>query len=182
MYLVRNSWCPPSRTSRKSCSRHMFFHARKLKIGKQLKNYIYLWSMMSGMTSFSNYSVRNCQSPQCTALRTGYSWHTFIHATELNLVHKSSFKYFNDPNCYEWLHPQSIQSGSMDLLYIYLGGDSWSAKGHQLFTGTKKKVQFSPKILTQMWRPKGSSQVAEGNQASARARRRIPGGGPKLLV
>ena len=56
---VRNYLPLLSMTLVKQCSWHTTIHARELKVSIQLKNQILLSSMMSWMTPFSKYPVRN---------------------------------------------------------------------------------------------------------------------------
>jgi len=80
---VRNLHRPPSMTLRMAGPWHSLNHARELKFGRQLKNHISLWSMMSRMTPSSKTPVRNLQHPPSITLRMAGPWQTSNHAREL---------------------------------------------------------------------------------------------------
>ena len=80
---VRNLQHPPSMTLRMGGSWHLSNHSRELKFGKQVKNHIKWWSMMSRMTQTSKNPVRNHQCLSNMTLSTGGSWHTSNHARDL---------------------------------------------------------------------------------------------------
>ena len=77
---------------------------------------------MSRMTPSSEYPIRNIQHPPSMTLRTGSSWHSFIHARELKFGTQVKNKYYNDPWFQEWPHPPSIQSGTFNVLQVWLRG------------------------------------------------------------
>ena len=115
-YPVRNHSRPPSMTSRMGGSWHTYIHARELKFGTQVKNYISWQSMMSRMTPSSKYPVRNLQCPPSMTFRTGGSWLPSFHAKSWNLVHMLRITYddIHIKNPYisaKWCHNFSKFSG-----------------------------------------------------------------------
>ena len=98
-------------------------HARELKFGRQVKNHILWQSMMSRMTPSSKSPVRNLQRPSSLILRTeGVLEALLIMLESWNLVQKSRIAYHGDPWCQGWSHPQSLQSGTSNVLQVWLWG------------------------------------------------------------
>ena len=113
---VRNVQRSPSMTSRTGGSWHTSIHARQLKFGTHVNNYISWLSMMSGMTPSSKYPVRNHEHPPSITSRTGGSWHML---ESWDLTHKSIITYHDDPLCQKIPHPPSILSGTIQVFQVW---------------------------------------------------------------
>ena len=121
-YPVRNHPRPPSMTSRMGGSWHTYIHARELKFGTQVKNYISWQSMISRRTPTSKNPVRNLQRPSSMTSRMWGSWHTSNHARELKFGTHVRITCHEDLWCQEWHHLPSIQSITFNVLQVWLQG------------------------------------------------------------
>ena len=118
----------PSMTSRTGGSWGISKHARELKFGTQVKNHI-SWcqewphppSIQSGTFSVLQVWLRGWGVLD-TLLFMLESWH---------LAHKSRITYHDDPWCQEWPHPPSIQSGTFNVLQVWIEDmGSWHTSIH----------------------------------------------------
>ena len=120
---VRNLQHPPSMTLRTGVSWHTSIHARDLKFGTQVKTHIYWQSMMSIMTSSSQVSSQEPSTSSKYGLRgRGVLDKLLIMLENWKLAHKTSITFHDDSWCQEWPHPPSIQSGTINILQVWLQG------------------------------------------------------------
>ena len=87
--------------------------------------------MKSKMTPSSKSPVRNLQCPPSMTWRWGVPDTLLFMLESRNLAHKSWITYCDYPWCQEWPHPPSIQSGTINVLQVWLWG--WGVLDTLLF-------------------------------------------------
>ena len=74
------------------------------------------------MTPSSKNPVRNYQRPPSMTLMTGGSWFTLIMLESWNLAQRQRITYHDDIWCQGCSHPPRLQSGTINIFLVWLGG------------------------------------------------------------
>ena len=86
------------------------------------------------------------------------------------LAHNSIITYHDDPWCQGWLHPPSIQSGTINNLQVWTSrtGGSWHTSNHA------RELKFGTQVKNYISWPSMMSRMAPSSKYSVRNHQRPP--------